>query len=94
MVDFVLSPNFVADDRAASQTSHSNTTIDAAIQNKLAVQLSAGSCNLGINHTDYPPLLRAPTAVTIETKIGGASSEEGRLQLAYGPRPGTHAWQH
>ncbi|KXX79951.1 hypothetical protein MMYC01_202303 [Madurella mycetomatis] len=81
MVDFVLSPNFVADDCAASQTTHSNAIIDTAIQNKLATQPSAGLCNLGINQTDYPPLLRAPAAITVETKIGGTSSEEGRLQL-------------
>jgi serine/threonine-protein kinase RIM15 len=35
---------------------------------------------------DSSPLLRDPIAVTIEIKIGGASSEAGRLQPATLPR--------
>ncbi|KAK3695721.1 hypothetical protein B0T22DRAFT_488983 [Podospora appendiculata] len=85
MVDFVLSPKFATIDNRAGATpqrARRNVAIDAAIQNKLAAQWpSTGSSILGVNHTDYPPLLRAPIAVTIETKIAGASSEEGRLQL-------------
>lgn len=84
MVNFVLSPNFTVDGgaRAASGTSQiSNTTIDAAIQNKLAMQPSADSCGLGINHTDDLAFLRAPIAVTIGTKVGGGSLNEGRVQL-------------
>ncbi|KAK3299702.1 uncharacterized protein B0H64DRAFT_104042 [Chaetomium fimeti] len=82
MVDFVLSPNFTAAGRTASQSSHiSNATIDAAILKRLAMQPSAGSRNLGVNHTDYPPLLRAPTAVTIATMIGSGSLEDGRVRL-------------
>jgi hypothetical protein len=83
MVDFVLSPILLANNLAPPGAAREDTgaAIAAAIQNKLAAQPSAGSCDLGINQTDYSPLLRDPIAVTIETKIGGASSEEGRLQL-------------
>ncbi|KAL2178466.1 uncharacterized protein P884DRAFT_258571 [Thermothelomyces heterothallicus CBS 202.75] len=76
MVDFVLAPNF-----------GSESELDIAIQNKLvelAKQMrSSGlvSAHLCVNQTDYPPLMRSPAAVTIETKVGGASLEEGRLQL-------------
>ncbi|KAK3360756.1 hypothetical protein B0T25DRAFT_496757 [Lasiosphaeria hispida] len=79
MVDFVMSPRLGIDAGAASHTLQVSGI--AAAAQTLATQPSAGSCNFGVNQTDYPPLLRAPTAVTIETKVGGASSEEGRLQL-------------
>jgi len=82
-VDFVLSPivqaNNLVPPGAASEDA--GLAVAAAIQNKLAAQPSAGFCDLGVNHTDYSPLLCDPIAVTIETKIGGASTEEGRLQL-------------
>jgi hypothetical protein len=76
MVDFVLTPNL-----------GSESELDIAIQNKLvelAKQMrSSGlvSAHLCVNQTDYPPLMRSPAAVTIETKVAGASLEEGRLQL-------------
>jgi hypothetical protein len=38
------------------------------------------------NYFDSSPLLRDPIALTIEIRIGGASSEEGRLQIATLPR--------
>ncbi|KAK4137954.1 hypothetical protein BT67DRAFT_447641 [Trichocladium antarcticum] len=77
MVDFVLAPDLGAE-----------SELDAAIQNKLvelAKQMKSSglvSAYLCVNQTDYPPLTRSPAAVTIETKIAGASLEEGRLQLA------------
>ncbi|KAK3896736.1 hypothetical protein C8A05DRAFT_48346 [Staphylotrichum tortipilum] len=76
MVDFVLAPDL-----------GSESGLDIAIQNKLvelAKQMrSSGlaSAHLCINQTDYPPLMRSPAAVTMETKVAGASLEEGRLQL-------------
>ena len=76
MVDFVLAPNL-----------GSESELDIAIQNKLvelAKQMrSSGlvSAHLCVNQTDYPPLMRSPAAVTMETKVAGASLEEGRLQL-------------
>ncbi|KAK4042322.1 hypothetical protein C8A01DRAFT_33671 [Parachaetomium inaequale] len=39
------------------------------------------SAQLNVNQTDYTPLTRSPSAVSIETKVAGASLEEGRLQL-------------
>jgi hypothetical protein len=49
MVNFVVSPNFTANYVAPSRTSYtSNATIDAAIQNKLAMQPPSGSCSLGL----------------------------------------------
>ncbi|KAK4119361.1 hypothetical protein N657DRAFT_581839 [Parathielavia appendiculata] len=76
MVDFVLAPDL-----------GSESQFDSAIQNKL-VELakpmkSSGliSAHLCVNQTDYPPLMRSPAAVTMETKAAGASLEEGRLQL-------------
>lgn len=76
MVDFVLAPNL-----------GSESELDIAIRNKLvelAKQMrSSGliSARLCVNQTDYPPLMRSPAAVTMETKVAGASLEEGRLQL-------------
>ncbi|AEO60307.1 hypothetical protein MYCTH_116679 [Thermothelomyces thermophilus ATCC 42464] len=76
MVDFVLAPDL-----------GSESELDIAIQNKLvelAKQMKSSglvSAQLCINQTDYPPLTRSPAAVTIETKVTGASLEEGRLQL-------------
>jgi hypothetical protein len=73
MVDFVLAPSLAA-----------NPTVDCAIQNKLvelAKQMKPSGPHLCVNQTDYPPLIRSPTAVAIETKVAGASVEEGRLQL-------------
>ncbi|KAH6630025.1 hypothetical protein B0J18DRAFT_474646 [Chaetomium sp. MPI-SDFR-AT-0129] len=76
MVDFVLAPNL-----------GSGSKLDIAIQNKL-IELakqrrSSGSvsAHLCVNQTDYPPLMRSPVAVTIETNVAGANLEEGRLQL-------------
>ncbi|KAL2138126.1 hypothetical protein VTI28DRAFT_7400 [Corynascus sepedonium] len=76
MVDFVLAPHL-----------GSKSELDIAIQNKLvelAKQMKSSkliSAHLCINQTDHPPLMRSPAAVTIETKVAGASLEEGRLQL-------------
>ncbi|KAL2201520.1 hypothetical protein P885DRAFT_65755 [Corynascus similis CBS 632.67] len=76
MVDFVLAPHL-----------GSKSELDIAIQNKvveLAKQMKSSglvSAHLCINQTDYPPLMRSPAAVTIETKVARASLEEGRLQL-------------
>ena len=76
MVDFVLAPNL-----------DSESELDLAIQNNLVEQAkqmkSSGlvSAHLCVNQTDYPPLMRSPAAVTIKTKVAGASLEEGRLQL-------------
>ncbi|KAH6632810.1 hypothetical protein F5144DRAFT_263741 [Chaetomium tenue] len=76
MVDFVLAPNL-----------GSESELDFAIQNKLidlAKQMKSSgliSAQLCVNRTDYPPLMRSPAAVTIETKVAGGSLEEGRLQL-------------
>lgn len=76
MVDFVLAPNL-----------GSESALDFAIQNKLvelAKQMKSSglvSAHLCVNQTDYPPLMRSPAAVAMETKVAGASLEEGRLQL-------------
>jgi hypothetical protein len=76
MVDFVLAPKL-----------GSGSELDIAIQNRLvemAKQMKSSglvSAYLCVNQTDYPPLMRFPAAVTMETKIAGASLEEGRLQL-------------
>jgi len=35
-----------------------------------------------INQTEYHPLQRFPIALSIETKVAGASPEEGKMQLA------------
>lgn len=74
MVDFVLAPRL-------------SPELDAAIQNKL-VEFSMqsrspalASAQLCLNQTDYTPLTRSPSAISIETKVAGASLEEGRLQL-------------
>lgn len=74
MVDFVLAPRLSAD-------------LDSAIQNRL-IELSRqstsstlASAQLFVNQTDYTPLMRSPLAVSIETKVAGASPEEGRLHL-------------
>ena len=76
MVDFVLAPNL-----------GSESELDIAIQNKLvelAKQMKSSglvSAHLCVNQTDYPPPMRSPAAVTMETEVAGASLEEGRLQL-------------
>ncbi|KAK4041622.1 hypothetical protein C8A01DRAFT_14643, partial [Parachaetomium inaequale] len=76
MLDFVLAPNL-----------GSESELDIAIQNKLvelAKQMKSTvivSAHLCVNQTDYPPLMRSPAAVTMETKVARASLEEGRLQL-------------
>jgi hypothetical protein len=74
MVDFVLAPRL-------------SRELDAAIQNRLielsirAKSTALASAQLNVNQTDYTPLTRSPSAVSIETKVAGASLEEGRLQL-------------
>ncbi|KAK4137026.1 hypothetical protein BT67DRAFT_432735 [Trichocladium antarcticum] len=74
MVDFILAPRL-------------SSELDSAIQNRL-IELSRqmkspalASAQLYLNQTDYTPLTRSPSAVSIETKVAGASLEEGRLQL-------------
>ena len=60
--------------------------LDVAIQNKLvelAKQMKSSglvSAHLCVTQTDYPPLMRSPAAVTMETR----ASLEGRLQLGIG----------
>ena len=74
MVDFVFAPRL-------------NPEVDVAIQNRLielsmrAKSTALASAQLNVNQTDYTPLTRSPSAVSIETKVAGASLEEGRLQL-------------
>ncbi|KAH6628464.1 hypothetical protein F5144DRAFT_594482 [Chaetomium tenue] len=74
MVDFVLSPRL-------------SPGLDVAIQGRLielsirAKSAALASAQLNVNQTDYTPLMRSPSAVSIETKVAGASLEEGRLQL-------------
>ncbi|KAK1827751.1 hypothetical protein QBC39DRAFT_266464 [Podospora conica] len=75
MVDFALAPNLASD-----------PDIDSAIQTRLlqmAKQMKspAGLASLCVNQTDYNPLARFPTAITVETKVGGGNPEEGRMQL-------------
>jgi hypothetical protein len=74
MVDFVFAPRLSPD-------------LDVAIQNRLielstrAKSTTLASAQLNVNQTDYTPLTRSPSAVSIETRVAGASLEEGRLQL-------------
>ena len=74
MVDFVLAPRL-------------SRELDIAIQNRLielsirAKSTALASAQLNVNQTDYTPLTRSPSAVSIETEVAGASFEEGRLQL-------------
>jgi hypothetical protein len=74
MVDFVLAPRL-------------SPELDAVIQNRLiglstrAKSPALASAQLNVNQTDYTPLTRSPLAVSIETKVAGASLEEGHLQL-------------
>ncbi|KAK0639525.1 hypothetical protein B0T16DRAFT_302146, partial [Cercophora newfieldiana] len=74
MVDFVLAPNLASDLDSAIQ----NRLIELARTTKSTALLST---QLSINQTDFPPLTRSPAAVTIETKVAGASLEEGLLQM-------------
>lgn len=74
MVDFVLAPRL-------------SPEVDAVIQSGLnevymrTKTPSLASAQLNVNQTDYVPLTRSPLAVSIETKVAGASLTEGRLQL-------------
>ncbi|KAL8383527.1 hypothetical protein RB595_010636 [Gaeumannomyces hyphopodioides] len=74
MVDFVFAPRL-------------SPELDVAIQNQLielstrAKSTALASAQLNINQTDYFPLTRSPSAVSIKTKVAGANLEEGRLQL-------------
>ncbi|KAK3339619.1 hypothetical protein B0T25DRAFT_360832 [Lasiosphaeria hispida] len=73
LVDFTLMPNL-------------SPELDASIQDMLSQLIqkkgSTTVADLCINQTEYSPLLRYPVAVSIETKVAGASLEEGQLQLA------------
>jgi hypothetical protein len=75
MIDFVLTRQLDYENPV-----HADAELAASIRAKLERQ--PGSRPLTVNQTDYTPLTRAPVAVAIETKVLGASLEEGRVQLA------------
>lgn len=84
-----LGPGEVADGKIVDFTLMPNLSpeLDASIQDMLSQLIQrkrsgTAVADLCVNQTEYSPLLRSPVAVSIETKVAGASLEEGRLQLA------------
>jgi hypothetical protein len=83
MVDFAISICYEYERRGLDDPGEeSDAAIHAAIRTKVSAQPVVGGREAGVNQTDYTPLLLAPIAVSIETKVGGASLEDGRVQLA------------
>jgi hypothetical protein len=79
MVDFTICPRSGHDD-----------SLYAAIRSTVSASPLVDGREVGINQTDYKPLLDALIAISIETKVGGASLDEGRVQLAVWAA----AWHH
>ncbi|KAK0745143.1 hypothetical protein B0T21DRAFT_280455 [Apiosordaria backusii] len=75
-VNFVLAPNLGPESGLDFTTQ--NKLVELAKQRKSSGPVSAP---LSVNQTDYPPLMRSPTAVTMVTKVAWASQEEGHMQL-------------
>lgn len=84
MVDFTVSLCYERQPGAADDTGGgvSDADVYAAIRARVSAWSGLGGSEAGVNQTAYTPLLLAPIAVSIETKVGGASLEDGRVQLA------------
>lgn len=76
LVDFVLASDVNSD--PALLAAIRDRLLQLATQMKTPALVSAHLC---VNQTDYTPLLDSPVAVSIETKVGAGSPEEGRVQL-------------
>lgn len=77
LIDFVLMPNL-----GPALDATARDVLGPLLQRKPARTVAAAVADLCVNPTEYLPLQRFPVAVSIETKVAGASAEEGRLQLA------------